>query len=39
MRLRMEAEKHSSRAIAQDFGVSEAIIVSAIRRLRLRGKL
>lgn len=39
VKIRVEAERHSSKAIATDFGVSEPTIVSAIRRLRVKGIL
>jgi DNA invertase Pin-like site-specific DNA recombinase len=39
VRIRLEGEKHSSNAIANHYGVSEAAIVSAIRRLRKKGML
>lgn len=39
VRLRIAAALHSSKAIAADYGVTEAAMVGAIRRLRERGYL
>lgn len=40
VRIRVQADlEHSSKAIARDYGVTEAAIVGAIRRLRLKGVL
>lgn len=39
VKIRLEGEKHSSKVIAAHYGVSEAAIASAIRRLRKNGKL
>lgn len=40
VRIRLQADlQHCSKAIARDYGVTEATIVGAIRRLRLKGKL
>lgn len=39
VRLRIAAELHSTKAIATDYGVTEAAMVGAIRRLRERGLL